>query len=75
MSCVLLVSIFCALDEEQSLNVYSRCIDALKPGGIFLLEGFAEEQLGGENNDGPKELARLLTPGNLLHRDKVILAI
>ena len=58
------VSIFCALQEESRREVYSRCIRALKPGGVFILEGFAEGQLLNElSNDGPKEVDRLLTPG------------
>ena len=49
-----IVSIFCHLPKKLQQELHQKCIAALKPGGIFLLEGYTEGQIelgtGGPKN-------------------------
>lgn len=49
------VSIFCHLPPELRVKVHKQIQESLKPGGIFLLEGYTKEQLD-YGTGGPKSL-------------------
>jgi len=49
-----IVSIFCHLSKKVRIDLHRRCISALKPGGIFLLEGFIPSQIG-RGTGGPHD--------------------
>lgn len=51
-------SIFVHLPAELRAAVHSRIASWLKPGGVFVLEAYAPEQLE-RNTGGPKDAARL----------------
>ncbi len=55
------VSIFAHLPPPVRAALYPRVVAALKPGGLLLLEGYAEAQLE-RDTGGPKDIAMLLTP-------------
>ncbi|MET0100980.1 MAG: class I SAM-dependent methyltransferase [Sedimenticola sp.] len=40
-----IVSIFCHLPPALRKDVHSRCVDGLRPGGVFLLEAYSPMQL------------------------------
>jgi len=48
-----IISIFCHLQQEIRRRLHGLCIDALVPGGIFLLEGFTPDQIG-RGTGGPR---------------------
>lgn len=50
-----IVSVFCHLPSTLRQQLYPRVYQGLKPGGVFILEGFAPEQLQ-YNTGGPKDL-------------------
>ena len=50
-----IVSIYCHLPSALRNKVYQHIIRGLKPNGVFMLEGFAPEQLQ-YNTGGPKDL-------------------
>ncbi|WLT39629.1 class I SAM-dependent methyltransferase [Synechocystis sp. B12] len=50
-----IVSIFCHLPSSLRKQLYPKVYQGLKPGGVFILEGFALEQLQ-YNTGGPKDL-------------------
>ena len=50
-----IVSIYCHLPSALRNKVYQQIIRGLKPNGVFMLEGFAPEQLQ-YNTGGPKDL-------------------
>ena len=50
-----IVSIYCHLPSSLRNKVYQQIIRGLKPNGVFMLEGFAPEQLQ-YNTGGPKDL-------------------
>lgn len=54
------VSIFCHLPEPLRRVVHERAIRALAPGGVFVLEAYAERQLE-FGTGGPKSLDLLLS--------------
>lgn len=41
-----IISIFCHLSSRVRIDLHKRCASALKPGGVFLLEGFTPDQIG-----------------------------
>jgi len=50
--------IFVHLPEEIRENLHTRIVKALKPGGVFIGEFFAKEQIN-KNSGGPKNLEML----------------
>lgn len=54
------VLIFLHLPEEERKAVHQFAVDALKPGGLLILEAFTPDQLGNASG-GPKEASRLYT--------------
>ena len=48
-----IISIFCHLSSKVRIDLHKKCISALKPGGIFLLEGFIPDQIG-RGTGGPQ---------------------
>lgn len=48
-----IVSIFCHLPPEIRTDVYQRVVKALKPGGVFLLEAYTEDQLKRDTGGPP----------------------
>lgn len=55
-----IVSIFCHLSESNRSALYQSIEQALKPGGIFLLESYNKKQLEFDTG-GPRELSYLLS--------------
>lgn len=55
-----IISIFCHLPDTQRPALYKNIINALKPGGLFLLESYNKKQLDYDTG-GPKSAAHLLT--------------
>lgn len=51
-----LVSIFCHLPPEAMESLHHRCVQALKPGGVLILEGFSVRQ-GKYGSGGPHDAA------------------
>jgi len=49
------VSIFSHFNKNDTLRLHQKYFDALKPGGVFLMEAFAKEQLP-LNTGGPKNI-------------------
>lgn len=41
-----IVSIFCHLPSSLRHKVYRDCVSALRPGGVFILEGYTPDQIG-----------------------------
>ncbi len=58
------VSIFAHLPPAVRAVLYPRVIAALKPGGLLLLEGYAEAQLS-RDTGGPKDIALLFSVDQL----------
>src|SRR5699024_5564577 len=54
------VLIYLHLPEEERKAVHPFAVDALKPGGVLILEAFTPDQLGNESG-GPKDASRLYT--------------
>ena len=54
------VSIFAHLPPAVRAALYPRVVAALKPGGLLLLEGYAQAQLE-RDTGGPRDIAMLLT--------------
>ena len=54
-----IVSIFCHLPAALRKRVHQQVIDSLKPGGVFLLEGYTPRQLQ-FGTGGPKAVEMLL---------------
>ena len=54
-----IVSIFCHLPSALRKRVHAACVRGLKPGGVFLLESYAPEQLR-FGTGGPKDPDMLL---------------
>ena len=55
-----IVSIFCHLSENNRLALYQSIKQALKPGGIFLLESYNKKQMKFDTG-GPREVSYLLS--------------
>ena len=56
-----IVSIFGHLPGELRRDVHRRVVEALRPGGIFLIEAFTPDQLATEGTGGPSDPDMLLT--------------
>ena len=54
------VSIFAHLPPAVREALYPRVVEALRPGGLLLLEGYSDRQLE-RDTGGPKDIAMLLT--------------
>jgi len=59
-----IVSLFLHLASPERASIHGKMIDALKPGGILILEAFRHEQLA-YSSGGPKDLALLYTAAQL----------
>ncbi len=68
-----IVSIFCHLLPPLRAAVHARAIAGLKPGGVFLLEGYRPAQL--ENGTGGPPVAELMHTGEALAQDFAALDI
>jgi SAM-dependent methyltransferase len=53
-----IISIFLHLPARARADLHTRAVQALKPGGLFLWEGYGPEQLS-RNTGGPKDAALL----------------
>ena len=60
-----IVSIFGHLPESLRRDVHRRVVEALRPGGVFLVEAFTPDQLATEGTGGPSDPDMLLTVGKL----------
>lgn len=58
------VSIFAHLPSEARKRLHRQVVQALKPGGLILLEGYSKAQLK-NNTGGPKDTDMLLDPAEL----------
>lgn len=56
-----IVSIFGHLPSELRRDVHRRVVNALRPGGIFLLEAYTPDQLATGGTGGPSDPDMLLT--------------
>ena len=56
-----IVSIFGHLPGPLRRDVHRRVVEALRPGGIFLIEAFTPDQLATEGTGGPADPDMLLT--------------
>jgi len=55
------VSIFAHLPSQTRKRLYPLISQALKPGGVIIMEGYSKAQLD-RNTGGPKDIDMLLTP-------------
>lgn len=60
-----IVSIFGHLPGELRRDVHRRVVEALRPGGIFLLEAYTPDQLASGGTGGPSDPDMLLTVDKL----------
>jgi cyclopropane fatty-acyl-phospholipid synthase-like methyltransferase len=61
-----IVSIFSHFKLEDTKSLHQKYYNALKPGGVFLLEAFAKEQLQ-LNTGGPKNIELLYNIEDIRH--------
>jgi SAM-dependent methyltransferase len=54
-----IISIFCHLRPEIQAKVHAQIYQGLRPGGIFILEGFSKKQIEFDSG-GPKDEALLM---------------
>ncbi len=54
------------LPPEARRRLHQNCWQALRPGGIILLEAFSKEQLGNDSG-GPKDASFLLSESDIHH--------
>ena len=54
-----IVSIFCHFDKSNRQKVHKSCVNALAPGGVFLLEAYSPDQLK-YGSGGPKTIDLLM---------------
>jgi len=59
-----IISIFYPISENIRIPLFQKIKDALKPGGIFLLESYNKKQLD-YNTGGPKDITHLLSLNEL----------
>ena len=59
-----IVSIFLHLPAKARRALHARCVDALRPNGLFVFEAYSPEQLG-FGTGGPKEVELLPTMADL----------
>jgi SAM-dependent methyltransferase len=58
--------IYIHLDPAARVRFHKRCLDALLPGGLLILEGFSKEQIN-NTTGGPKDLSMLHSLKDTLH--------
>lgn len=58
------IAIFAHLDPELRVRVHGRVVEALKPGGLLILEAYRPEQLN-YGTGGPPIAERMMTPEGL----------
>ena len=61
----LIVSIYCHLPEAVRIITHTRCVEGLRPGGLFVLEAFNRKQLG-RSSGGPQTTELLYDIDELL---------
>lgn len=54
-----IVSIFCHMQPEAQARVHAQIYQGLRPGGIFILEGFSKRQMEFDSG-GPKDVELLM---------------
>lgn len=54
-----IISIFCHLRPETQTRLYGQVYKALRPGGVFVLEGYSKRQIN-FNTGGPKKIELLM---------------
>jgi len=59
-----IVSIFCHVPRELRVPLHSAVVNGLKPGGVFILEGFTPQQLG-RGTGGPPNVELLMSLADL----------
>lgn len=60
-----IISIWFHLPKELRISIHQKCVEALKPNGILILEAYTPKQL--ENNSGgPKNIDMLMDPNDLI---------
>jgi len=59
-----IVACYCHLPSALRIPLHRAVVRGLKPGGVFVLEGFSKEQLAYDTG-GPKSLDMLLSLGEL----------
>lgn len=59
-----IVSIFCHLPSRLRQRIHQQILAGLRPGGVFVLEGYTPRQLQFASG-GPKDLDLLLEPADL----------
>ena len=60
-----IISIWFHLPKVLRQSIHQKCVEALKPGGFFILEAYTPKQL--ENNSGgPKNIDMLMVPSDLI---------
>lgn len=60
-----IVSIWAHMPEEARRALHTRCVQALRPGGVMLLEAYTPAQLEQPGVGGPPNKALLMTPEGL----------
>lgn len=58
------ISIFAHLPSSIRCRLYPLLIDSLKPGGIFLMESYSEDQLN-RDTGGPKDIDMLMSEAKI----------
>jgi 2-polyprenyl-3-methyl-5-hydroxy-6-metoxy-1,4-benzoquinol methylase len=61
-----IISIFCHLMPSLRVTVHRNCVQALKRGGIIILEAYTPQQLS-KGTGGPRERDLLMTAEDLSH--------
>lgn len=59
-----IVNIFCHLPPDLRERVHRAAVEGLRPGGVFLLEGYTPEQLN-YGTGGPGKIEMLMAPDDL----------
>lgn len=60
-----IVSCFCHIPSAIRIPLHRKVVNGLKPGGVFVLEGFSKEQMDYDTG-GPKSLDMLMSIEELL---------
>jgi len=60
-----IVSCFCHIPSAIRIPLHRKVVKGLKPGGVFVLEGFSKEQMDYDTG-GPKSLDMLMSGEELL---------
>jgi SAM-dependent methyltransferase len=60
-----IVSVWAHVPESLRVKLHAACVDALVPGGVFVLEAYSPRQLEQPGVGGPPDEALLMTTGAL----------